>query len=244
MPQLTKLLLTVLVAIAAASTCVALQDQNKPPVNANKAHLAASPTATPATTPAERTTDTSNTVPANPSPSVTSPTREDFSQLTVLLLASAVALFIALLAWSDQIKGIDKDIRDLETKFQDRTGIERQVFVRIVEPISADDRGAALLEVMTNNRIQVKVQADVLKICTRWHKQWKSITALSAWKYYLTIGLTFTLFVCGAISVFMSTMLLLAFPAVLVASLFVILICIAERERSLRSLLKSVSDKV
>src|SRR2546423_5093581 len=132
MPRLNKRLFTVFATIAVASNCFALQNQNKQP-NPSQTQ-SSTPTATPATTPTERPLDTSSTMSASPSPSIASPTHEDFSQLTVLLLASAVAFFIALLAWSDQIKGIDKDIRDLETKFQDRTGIERQIFLRIVEP--------------------------------------------------------------------------------------------------------------
>jgi hypothetical protein len=184
--------------------------------------------------------------------------KESFSQLTLFLFGGGLALFIALLAWSDQIRGIDQDIREMENRFLERTGIEKQTFLRIVKPKSPDDRGEALLEVVSAGRIKNKGSAEVLGIFTKWHKQWSWIERLSAGKYYLTIALTIALFLVGITSLFTSAsqqvlilslqcrveMLILILPAMLVAMLLVIIICIAERENALRSFLKSVSDMV
>jgi hypothetical protein len=184
--------------------------------------------------------------------------KESFSQLALFLFASGTAFFIALLAWSDQIRGINQDIRELEKRFLDGTGIEKRTFLRIVKPESPDDRGSALLEVVGAGRIKNKDAAEVLQIFTKWNKQWSGIESLSAWKYYMTIALTIVLFVVGVASLTTNSsqqvkvlsiqckveMLLLIPLAMLVALILVIIICIAKRENGLRSLLKSVSDMV
>ena len=184
--------------------------------------------------------------------------KESFSQLTLFLFGGGLALFIALLAWSDQIRGIDTDIRDLERRFLQDTGIEKSTFLRIVKPQSPDDRGAALLEVIGAGRIKSGDSAKVLRIFTDWNKQWLRIERLSTGKYYLTIVLTGALFVIGIISLFTDQsqrvqflsiqwkveQLILIPPAILVMSLIAIIICIAARESALRGLLKSVSDMV
>jgi hypothetical protein len=199
-----------------------------------------------------------NVASPTPSSSTTTEPKELFSQLTLFLLGSGIAFFIALLAWSDQIRGIDQDIRELETRFLERTGIEKHTFVRIVKPKSPDDRGEAVLEVVSGGRIKNKDAAEILQISTKWHKQWWWIETLSAAKYYVTIALTLVLFLTGFASLYTNpAMQLMAFsftcsverlllipPGTLVVLLLIIIICIAEREHSLRSLLKSVSDMV
>jgi len=196
--------------------------------------------------------------PGTPASSPSAEPKESFSQLTLFLFGSGVAFFIALLAWSDQIRGINQDIREMEKRFLEDTGIKKRTFLSIVKPESPDDRGLALLEVVSAGRIKNKDSAEVLKIFTKWNKQWSGIERLSAWKYYMTISLTIALFVAGITSFIISPsqqtkllstqggveMLLLIPPAILVALILVIIICIAKRENGLRSLLKSVSDMV
>jgi len=184
--------------------------------------------------------------------------KETLSQTSLFLFGSGVAFFIALLAWSDQIRGINQEIRELEKRFMESTGIEKRTFLNIVKSESPDDRGLALLEVVSSGRIKNKDSAELLQIFTTWNKQWSSIESLSIWKYYMTISLTISLFVVGFLSLivspsqqnsFFSTqgridVSLMIPPALLVASILVIIICIAKRETELRSLLKSVSDMV
>jgi hypothetical protein len=227
------------------------RNSSSPSVQANGQAIS-TPSVAPAT-PTENG-DVSPTPAASPTPEA----KESFSQLTLFVFGSGIAFFIALLAWSDQIRGIDQDIRELETRFLERTGIEKQTFLRIVKPKSPDDRGEALLEVVSGGRIKNKDAAELLQIFTKWHKQWSWIESLASAKYYATIALTFLLFLVGFASLFTKPtmhllilsmkwnveMLVLIPPGTLVVSLLIIIICIAERERALRSLLKSVSDMV
>jgi hypothetical protein len=198
--------------------------------------------------------ETSDTLPSLPS---TEP-KESLSQLTLFLFGGGLAIFIALLAWSDQIRGIDKDTKELEQRFLEHTGIEKRHFLRIVKPESPDDRGLALTEVLTAGRIKSRDSAEVLRIFTTWNREWSRIVCLSAWKYYLTITLALVFFLAGIGSLFTDPtrqvplifitarveMVILVIPAIVVASLLVILVCIAVRENALRSLLNSVSDMV
>ena len=196
--------------------------------------------------------------PSTPVGSKSAEPKETLSQMSLFLFGSGVAFFIALLAWSDQIRGINQEIRELEKRFMESTGIEKRTFLNIVKPESPDDRGLALLEVVSTGRIKNKDSAELLQIFTKWNKQWSSIETLSIWKYYMTISLAISLFVVGLLSLivspsqqsrFFSTqgrvdISLMVPPAFLVASILVIIICIAKRETGLRALLKSVSDMV
>jgi hypothetical protein len=206
----------------------------------------------------ESTASERRLAPDDPETSASTVPKELFSQLTLFLFASGVAFFIALLAWSDQIRGIDKDVRELEERFLKGTGIEKRTFLRIVKPESPDDRALALLEVLRAERIKTKDSAEVLRIFSKWNKEWSRIESLSAGKYYATIVLTIVLFGAGIGSLFTNPslrvqplsihcrveMLILMPAAMVVAVLLVIIICIAVRENALRTLLKSVSDMV
>lgn len=183
---------------------------------------------------------------------------ESFSQITLFLFGSGVAFFIALLAWSDQIRAIDNGVRALEDRFLEKTHLEKSDFLRIVKPKTADDRGFALLQVRSSGLMKTKSQAEVLQIFTRWNQEWSSIEFLTAGKYYLTITLTVVLFTVGIASLFTTASskasllsmqwtvekLLLIPPAINAGALIIILICVAVRERTLRSIFESVSDMV
>jgi hypothetical protein len=202
------------------------------------------------------------TVSNNPPCSATTPAltepRESFSQLTLFLFASGLALFVALLGWSDQIRGIDKDTRELEQRFLEDSGISKRDFLRIVKPRSADEQLLALTEIVNAGRIRTRSSAELLRTFTAWNVQWSKIEKLSSIKYNLTIALTIVLFVTGVGSLFTSPMqririfslslrvelIILMLPIAVISILFVIIILSAQREKTLRSLVKSVADMV
>jgi hypothetical protein len=229
---------------------LANQNAASPLRDQNRSEPASSPDASPTTS--GQKIDARGASPPTPE------SKELFSQLTLFFFGSAIGFFIALLAWSDQIRGIDQDIRGLEARFLESTGIEKQTFLRIVKPKSADDRGEALLEVVSGGRIKNKTGAELLQIFTKWHKQWSWIEILAGSKYYVTIALTTLLFLMGFASLYTNPgmtfvvfstpraveRLILIPPGLLIGLLLIIIICIAEREHALRSLLKSVSDMV
>jgi hypothetical protein len=183
---------------------------------------------------------------------------ESLSQLSLFLFGSGIAFFIALLAWSDQIRTINKDVRDLEDRFLEKTGFEKSTFMRIVKPKNPDDRGFAIFQVRNSSIAKSRSAPEALRIFTKWNKEWSSIELLTSAKYYLTILLTLVLFGSGTASLFTSPStktsvfsvefpverLLLLLPAILGAILIGVIVCIAARERTLRRIVDSVSEIV
>lgn len=183
--------------------------------------------------------------------------KESFSQLTLFLFASGLGLFIALLGWSDQIRGIDRDTRELEERFLKKTGIDRRDFLDVVKPESAEDQLQVLTEIVQDGRLKTTAAAEVLRtFATTWNTQWASIEKLSEWKYKLTIVLTLLLFATGIASLFTTPtqkvpvvsvraeMVLIILPMMLIGLLLIIIICSARQEKALRTLLNSMSDMV
>jgi hypothetical protein len=184
--------------------------------------------------------------------------KESFSQLTLFLFGSGLALFIALLGWSDQIRNIDQDTKELERRFLDHSGIRKSDFLRIVKPKSPDEQLEALTAVVSEGRIKTRASATVLQTFKRWNTQWSRLELLHTWKYALTIALTIVLFAVGIVSLFTTPvqevnlrvasmraeMLLLVVPLAVIGALLTLIVCSAVREQALRALLNSMADMV
>jgi hypothetical protein len=198
-------------------------------------------------------------VPATPASSPSPETKESFSQLTLFLFASGLALFTALLGWSDQIRGIDNDTTELEQRFLKKTGIKKGDFLDIIKPKSADDQLFALTRAESAGRIEKEETIEVLRtFAMDLNRLWSQVERLSSWKYNLTIALTITLFVAGIASLFITPTrqvplyvvsmraerVVLILPMILIGLLLAIIIRNARREKELRFILQSMSDKV
>jgi len=184
--------------------------------------------------------------------------RESFSGLTLFLFASALGLFVALLGWSDQIRGINKDTKELEARFLAETGIEKRDFLCVVKPKLPGEQLAALAKLMNSGSIQSHVKVDLLSAFKAWNKEWSQLERLSVRKYNLAVALTMAFFLAGIISLFThpggqvrlhffsvrSEMLVLTLPMVFVVVLLGIIIYGSRRENALRALLDSIADKV
>src|SRR2546429_3791385 len=143
--------------------------------------------------------------PCTPASSPSAGPKESFSQLTLFLFASGLALFIALLGWSDQIRGFDNDTKELEQRFLKKTGIKKRDFLDIIKPKSADDQLFALTRAESEGRIEKEEMIEVLRtFAMDLNRLWSQVERLSSWKYNLTIALTITLFVTGIASLFIT----------------------------------------
>jgi hypothetical protein len=170
-----------------------------------------------------------------------------------------LALFIALLGWSDQIRGFDNDTKELEQRFLGKTRIKKRDFLDIVRPKSPDDQLAAFARVDSEGRVDNEETIEVLRtFAEKLHQPWSRVERLSSWKYKLTIALTIILFLTGIISLFTnpaqqvplhvvsvrSEVIILILPVLLIGLLLVIIIRSARWERDVRSILQSMADKV
>jgi hypothetical protein len=169
----------------------------------------------------------------------------------LFLFASALALFVALLGWSDQIRGIDKDTKEMEGRFLEETGIEKRDFL-------PGEQLAVLTKLMKSGRIQGRDNVDLLSAFKGWKKEWSRLERLSTWKYNLTVLLTGAFFLAGIISLFThptdqirlhffrvrSEMLVLTMPMSLIVVLLGLIVYGSRLENALRALLDSIADKV
>jgi hypothetical protein len=184
--------------------------------------------------------------------------KESFSQLTLFLFASGLALFIALLGWSDQIRGIDSDTRDLIDRFLKDNEIQKRDFLAIVKPESLDAQLLAVTAILNAQRISESAANVLRKFGTPWNTQWTAIEGLSTWKYNLTIALTIVLFSAGIVSLFTTSdqkisfpifsvraeIALIVAPLILIVWLIVIIVCTSRMDKKLRILLNLMSDSV
>lgn len=183
---------------------------------------------------------------------------EGFSELTLFLLGSGLALFVALLGWSDAIRGINNDTRQLEEKFLATTHVDRPVFLSIVNPQSPDEKLAALTQILVSGNLKTVASVEVLKIFQNWHKHWKAMETLAAWKYGLSLSLTYVLFAAGLLSLFVDPraevsifnlrarvlLLILVIPMCGLLTILAIITVTNLKESYFRALLKSLAEKV
>lgn len=165
------------------------------------------------------------------------------SQLTLFLFASGVALFIALLGWSDQIRGLDRNPRELEHRFIKDTGIDERDFLSVVEPGSPDEQLETLSKLVNDGQLTTKVSVEALRTFATYIAQWTRLRRLSTLKYFLTISLTISLFAAGIGSLFIGSggyfveqlkaeLMILLLPMTLMAVLLYIIIINSRTENA------------
>lgn len=206
----------------------------------------------------QQPTPSQSSAPCMPTSSPTE-SKDSFSQLTLFLFGSGLAIFIALLGWSDQIRGFDNDTKELEQRFLNKTRIKKRDFLEIVRPKSPEEQLAAFARVDSEGRIENAETIDVLRtFAEELNQPWSRVERLFRWKYKLTIALTIILFLTGIISLFTTPtqqallyavsmraeIILLVLPVLLIGLLLAIIIRSARWEKAVRSILQSMADKV
>jgi hypothetical protein len=181
-----------------------------------------------------------------------------FSDFTLFLFASGLALFVALLGWSDQIRGINQDTRELETRFLATTQINRQDFLSVVKPNSPDDQLTALTQIMVSGKAATDAAVEVLRIFNQWHKGWTQLEKLATYKYRLTVILTCGMFVAGFLSLFenpqariyflpfhpRTDLIILLVPMATLLAILILIIIANYKEEYFRKLLNMLLEKV
>ena len=184
--------------------------------------------------------------------------KESFSELTLFFFASGLALFVALLGWSDAIRGIDKDTKDLERQFLEDTGINKRDFLSIVKTHDPDKQLDALTSLMTSGKLRTEASVQLIGTFKKWNAEWSGLESLATWKYSLTVTLTVVLFAAGIATLFTTPremvhlhavdvraeLLVLMLPMLLVFVLLGMIMAGARKERSLRALLNSIAEMV
>lgn len=186
-----------------------------------------------------------------PAPVTVSP----FPDLSIFFLASGFALFIALLGWSDQIRGMTQDTQELEAEFLDLTKIKKIEFLQVIRPVTPTDQLEALTAIWTSGRLKAVPAIEVLGLFNEWNSILQRVEQTSRLKYNLTFVLTLCLLGSGLLSLVFGLVgicstnavvqLLLLFPSVsLIGVLLVIIIRANSHEQDFRALLQSISDRI
>src|SRR5882762_4848259 len=121
------------------------------------------------------------------SPQTTGTETHSFSEFTLFLFGSGVALFVALLGWSDQIRGFDKDTRELEKDFLTTTELDKQQFLSVIKAATSLDKLASLTAVMRSEKLKSADSVILLDIFKQWHEDWTHLQHVSNHKYNLTV---------------------------------------------------------
>lgn len=181
-----------------------------------------------------------------------------FSEFTLFLFGSGVALFVALLGWSDQIRGFDKDTRELEKDFLITTELDKQQFLSVIKAATPLEKLASLTAVMRSEKLKSADNVVLLDIFKQWHEDWTHLQHVSNHKYNLTVTLTITFLFSGLLSLgtradrfiavcghhIREELVLLLLPVILMSTLMGIIIYSSNKERALKELLMKISDMV
>ena len=136
-------------------------------------------------------------------------------ELSTLFLGSGFALFIALLAWGNQIREPRKEIRNLENEFRmefDLNKSEVNPLIRDrdskknVKKYTFTDTNLALISIMEKNTLQDAKRVGLLKKLKELNKTRQELENHYKGRYILTLILTFLLFIFGSISLYTSDM--------------------------------------
>lgn len=169
-------------------------------------------------------------------------TREPrFSDLTLFLLGSGFAIFVALLGWSDQIRGLAKETRELQSEFLRRHGLSRVELQPVLEAATPEEQLQCFTRLMP--RLSSASGVRLLPLLRDWHRQAKFLEKIQSWKYYLTVGLSFAFFCTGGLAAFqVSEVWLILIPATLIFFLFCLILAANVAEQALHQTLNKMTE--
>lgn len=181
-----------------------------------------------------------------------------FSELSLFLFGSGLALFIALLGWSDQIRSTTRETRDLEKRFLEQHGIHVSELAPVIRPKNPNEQLEALTKLITRDKIKTRSAAQALPLFQQWNEKLTTLEKYYSIKYDLTIVLTICLFVAGIVSLLITPwsrlvifgyslhpeIAVLLIPMSVLVVIMAIIIIADFKEKAFHRLLQSLLDKV
>jgi type IV secretory pathway TraG/TraD family ATPase VirD4 len=158
---------------------------------------------------------------------------------TSLFLGSAFALFLALLAWGDQIRKPKKEITELEDQFRKAFGVEKKIFnplfrktydeTKPSQKYSFLEQTKAMIGVLENKKLKGS-NAALLNRFKELHDVRKDLEKKYTFRYLFTIWFCVGLFIFGLASIFTNEVMIKIYSAniqiVSIAMFICSLICI------------------
>lgn len=170
------------------------------------------------------------------------------SNFAFFLFASGFGLFLALLAWGDQIRGMTRETRELERDFLQKHKLTREQFKRALGASSPTERLHGLAEIMHSGKLKTVSEIEALGDFEEWLSLSDGLRRLHSQKYWLALALAVSLFLAGGLSTFLGTtsiggvMTLVIVPLLLLAYLLVLVVRIGHSDAKFSRILKTLSE--
>lgn len=166
------------------------------------------------------------------------------SDLVLFFLGSGFGLFVALLGWSDQIRGLTRNVRELERETHKRHPLTREDLKQLRNTNDANERLVILAQLFLDRKFSNPNTARLIPLFDKCETLLPRLDRLSEGKYRLTVALAVVLFLAGAAAAAMpsiSSWLLLP-PTLLVIAIFVLIIVGNARERQVHAVLTELLE--
>jgi len=131
--------------------------------------------------------------------------------ITSLLLGSAFALFLTLLAWGDQIRNPRKEVTELEERFRTEFNIDKKVLNPLLrksydtlncpKKYSFLEQTRSMISVLENKKLKGD-NIKLLNIFRKLHDIRKDLEKKYKFRYIFSIWFCVVLFILGIISLF------------------------------------------
>lgn len=196
-----------------------------------------------ATAPA-RPANLSNTKPVTPPSAAQVEPASHFSDLSLFLLGSGFAVFVALLGWSDQIRGLTRETYELQADFLKQYNLTKAELLPAIRAETADEQLQAFTALMQTNKLEA-AGVRLLPLFRAWTQQHRRLDRMQSWKYRLTVALSLVFFAAGILVIFGCPEVIAIFPpAAVLASIFGLIIATNIAERRLHATLGEMMERI
>ncbi len=166
---------------------------------------------------------------------------EPFSDVPLFLLGSGFAIFVALLGWSDQIRGIARETRELQSEFLRQNRLRRSELQPVLDAATDEEQLLCFTRLMP--RLGSASAVRLLPLLRDWDRQAKRLEKVQSWKYYLTVVLSLLCFCCGVAALSgASPVPLLVIPGLVAAGIFGLIVAASIQEQELNKTLTKMAE--
>jgi hypothetical protein len=175
----------------------------------------------------------STTAPASP-----------FSDLSLFFFGSGFAIFVALLGWSDQIRGLTKETYELQGEFMKQYDLSKAELRPVIRAETPDEQLLAFTSLMQTQKLGAD-GVGLLPLLRAWRKQHLGVARMQSWKYGLTVALSLVFFVSGILlTLGCPEIITILIPGVLLAIIFALIIWTNILENRLHATLNEMMERI
>jgi hypothetical protein len=187
-------------------------------------------------------------------------------ELPLFLFAGGLALFVALMGWSDQIRNPQRDVRELEIEFRKKTNIKNKDLNPIIKNFYQDKENIdasffgeikSITKLLVGGKLKGEENVKLLENFKTANGYVDKMEGLYRWKYRGVIFLTFLFFVGGMVLLLLPTyaislecvsidysIILVSIPVIVIFILIFFAIRVSVLEDKFKSILKELLNNL